>query len=269
MTIPAQRRILEETIKRLGYDTKTAQGGEQALQILEGVREGRHRPGPARPRHAGHGRHGGAAPHCAPSPASPPVIVQTAHGSIDAAITAMRAGAVDFVVKPTSPERLEVSIKSALKIEALQGEICPHQEEGGGHADLLRPHPPRRGHAARDRARPPRRRLQHSRPDRGRERRRQGADRARHPGRERAQGASPSSSSTAAPSPRTWSRASCSATRRARSPAPSRSASASSRRPTAARCSSTRSASCRSTPRSSCCARCRKARSIPSAPRGR
>ena len=35
----------------------------------------------------------------------------------------MRAGAVDFVIKPTSAERLEVSIKSALKIEALQGEI--------------------------------------------------------------------------------------------------------------------------------------------------
>src|SRR5262249_25621419 len=35
----------------------------------------------------------------------------------------MRAGAVDFVIKPVSPERLEVSIKSALKIEALSGEI--------------------------------------------------------------------------------------------------------------------------------------------------
>ena len=33
---PTQRRILEETIKRLGYETKTAQGGEQALQILDG-----------------------------------------------------------------------------------------------------------------------------------------------------------------------------------------------------------------------------------------
>ena len=53
----------------------------------------------------------------------PPVIVQTAHGSIDAAINAMRAGAVDFVIKPASQERLDVSIKSALKIEALAGEI--------------------------------------------------------------------------------------------------------------------------------------------------
>src|SRR5882672_12405590 len=33
---PAQRRILEETIRRLGFETRTAQGGEQALQILEG-----------------------------------------------------------------------------------------------------------------------------------------------------------------------------------------------------------------------------------------
>ena len=106
---------------------------------------------------------------------------------------------------------------------------------------------------------------EHSRADRRRVRRRQGADRPRHPGRERRAPASRSSPSTAARSPRTWSSASCSATRRARSPAPSTSASASSRRPTAARCSSTRSASCRSTPRSSCCARCRKARSIRSA----
>ena len=33
---PTQRRILESTIKRLGYETKTAQSGEQALQLLEG-----------------------------------------------------------------------------------------------------------------------------------------------------------------------------------------------------------------------------------------
>ena len=115
---PAQRRILEETIKRLGFETKTCGSGDQALQILEG-------------------------PDCASislvlldlvmpgidgmavldrvahKPGMPPVIVQTAHGSIDTAISAMRAGAADFVIKPASPERLDVSIKSALKIEAL------------------------------------------------------------------------------------------------------------------------------------------------------
>ena len=79
--------------------------------------------------------------------------MQTAHGSIDAAIKAMRAGAVDFVVKPTSPERLEVSIKSALKIEALQGEITRIKKKAEGtltFADLIIRGA---GHAARHRAR--------------------------------------------------------------------------------------------------------------------
>ena len=44
----------------------------------------------------------------------------------------MRAGATDFVVKPTSPERLEVSINSALKIEALQGEIARIKKKAEG-----------------------------------------------------------------------------------------------------------------------------------------
>ena len=128
---PAQRRILEETIKRLGYETKAAQGGEQALQIIEGVEKGAIAlvlldlimPGIDGLE---------VLRRMALNPASPPVIVQTAHGSIDAAITAMRAGAVDFVVKPTSPERLEVSIKSALKIEALQGELTRIKKKAEG-----------------------------------------------------------------------------------------------------------------------------------------
>ena len=119
---PAQRRILEETIKRLGFETKTCGSGDQALQILESDD------------HGGislvlldlimPGIDGmGVLDRVAAKPGMPPIIVQTANGSIDAAISAMRAGAVDFVVKPASPERLDVSIKSALKIEALAGEI--------------------------------------------------------------------------------------------------------------------------------------------------
>ena len=33
---PIQRRILEETLKRCGYETRAVAGGEQALQVLEG-----------------------------------------------------------------------------------------------------------------------------------------------------------------------------------------------------------------------------------------
>ena len=37
--------------------------------------------------------------------------------------SAMRAGAVDFVVKPVTTERLQVSIENALKLGALEGEL--------------------------------------------------------------------------------------------------------------------------------------------------
>ncbi len=46
-----------------------------------------------------------------------PVIVQTAQGSIETVISAMRAGAFDYVVKPVSPDRLKSAINNALKVE--------------------------------------------------------------------------------------------------------------------------------------------------------
>ena len=136
---PIQRRILEEHIRRLGYETKSAQGGEQALQILEGPDSGSISlvfldlvmPGVD-----------GLAvlDRIGAKSGRPPIIVQTAQGSIDTAISAMRAGAVDFIVKPASLERLDVSMKSALKIEALQGEITRIKKKVEGtltFADLV------------------------------------------------------------------------------------------------------------------------------------
>jgi DNA-binding NtrC family response regulator len=52
-----------------------------------------------------------------------PVIVQTAHGGIDNVVSAMRAGAIDFVVKPVGVERLLVSLRNALNTSALEGEL--------------------------------------------------------------------------------------------------------------------------------------------------
>lgn len=118
---PAQRRILEEVIKRFGYETKSAGSGEQALSILQSdgpsislVLLDLVMPGV-----------GGMEVLSTLNEMddAPPVIVQTAHGSVDSAIGAMREGATDFVIKPVSPERLEVTIKSALRIEELSGEI--------------------------------------------------------------------------------------------------------------------------------------------------
>jgi DNA-binding NtrC family response regulator len=120
---PVQRRLLEHMVGRFGYETLIAEGGDAALALLTG--EG----GPAidavvldlvMPDLDGLGvlarlREAGSAL---------PVIVQTAHGGIDNVVSVMRAGATDFVVKPVSPERLQVSLRNALLAGALQGELA-------------------------------------------------------------------------------------------------------------------------------------------------
>jgi len=49
-----------------------------------------------------------------------PVIVVTSGGSISSAVESMRAGAYDFLVKPFSPERLQVTLANALELRRLK-----------------------------------------------------------------------------------------------------------------------------------------------------
>ncbi|MBC7004080.1 sigma-54-dependent Fis family transcriptional regulator [Photobacterium sp. BZF1] len=46
-----------------------------------------------------------------------PVVIMTAHGSIDVAVEAMRYGAKDFLIKPCEADRLRVTVNNALKDE--------------------------------------------------------------------------------------------------------------------------------------------------------
>ena len=87
-----------------------------------------------------------------------PVIVQTAQGSIDTVVQAMRAGADDFVVKPVSPERLKVSVQNALKVNAPGRRDHPAQEEGRRRTHLRPADPgqPRHGQCRPSRPAAPR-----------------------------------------------------------------------------------------------------------------
>src|SRR5476651_1176758 len=117
---PVQRRLLEAMVQRFGYQALIAEGGDSALVLLggaqriDGVVLDLVMPDLdglgvlARMREAG---------------MDIPVIVQTAHGGIDTVVSVMRAGANDFVVKPASPERLQVSLRNALATKALAGEL--------------------------------------------------------------------------------------------------------------------------------------------------
>ena len=51
----------------------------------------------------------------ASKPLPAPIIVITANGSMSIAVNAMRGGAADFVVKPTTKDRLKISVKNAIE----------------------------------------------------------------------------------------------------------------------------------------------------------
>lgn len=58
-----------------------------------------------------------------------PVVVITAHGSMQTAIDSMRAGAADFLVKPFSAERLKVTLKNVLEIQQLSAAVQKYEQE--------------------------------------------------------------------------------------------------------------------------------------------
>src|SRR4051812_38124413 len=126
-----QRRLVENMVQKCGYEALVVDGGDAAValltapdaQAIDAVVLDLVMPGLdglgvlSKMREAG---------------VSIPVIVQTAHGGIDNVVSAMRAGAQDFVVKPASFERLQVSLRNALNTSALKGELqrIRHSREG-------------------------------------------------------------------------------------------------------------------------------------------
>jgi len=126
-----QRRLVENMVQKCGYETMVVDSGDAAIalltdpdgpvfdaMVLDLVMPGLDGLGVlAKMRDAG---------------LSIPVVVQTAHGGIDNVVSAMRAGAQDFVVKPVGMERLQVSLRNALNTSALKGELqrIKHSREG-------------------------------------------------------------------------------------------------------------------------------------------
>jgi two-component system NtrC family response regulator len=68
-----------------------------------------------------------------------PVIVLTAFGSVQGAVTAMKAGAVEYLTKPVNPDELELEIKRALQRNALQRDhqYCKAQLRPGGTGGMV------------------------------------------------------------------------------------------------------------------------------------
>jgi two-component system response regulator FixJ len=66
-----------------------------------------------------------------------PVIIVTGHGDIPMSVCAIKAGAVDFLEKPFSPDKLVRSIQSALDLDVRRRENKRHRDAVGGQLAQL------------------------------------------------------------------------------------------------------------------------------------
>jgi DNA-binding NtrC family response regulator len=73
-----------------------------------------------------------------------PTLVLTAHGTIDAAVRAVKLGAFDFIEKPPAIERILLTIGNALRVGRLEEENRRLAEESGLGGELLGASPPMR-----------------------------------------------------------------------------------------------------------------------------
>ena len=117
---PTQRRLIQAVLEREGFAVAHSENGDEAIQrlmsgaVVDVVLLDLVMPGMSGQDTLAEMRARGF---------NQPVIVVTATGGIETVVQAMQAGAVDFFVKPAAPERILVSIRNALNLGALKGEV--------------------------------------------------------------------------------------------------------------------------------------------------
>ena len=135
---PTQRRLMQAAAEKQGFRARVVENGERALEEASDPRNGVDvvlldlvMPGLSGME---------TLERLMERRPDLPVIVLTATGGIDTVVQAMRAGAIDFFVKPASPERIAVSIRNALKLSDLRGEVkrLTRKTEGSmGFEDMI------------------------------------------------------------------------------------------------------------------------------------
>jgi DNA-binding NtrC family response regulator len=128
--------MLEDRLQSLGYGTVAARDGQQALEQI--AQESPHLvlldltlpkvSGLDVLKHLNRSKHTD----------NLPVVVMTAHGSIDAAVEAMKEGAYDFLTKPLDKDHLLLVIRKALERDSLRRQVdYLRSEVAGRYASIV------------------------------------------------------------------------------------------------------------------------------------
>ena len=109
------RRLLQVRLRALGCEVALAEDGQRALEEIK-----KHEPALMlldlqMPKMGGID----VLRHLRTAGMSFPVVVITAHGSIESAVAAMKEGAYDFITKPLDASHFDIVVRKALEREAL------------------------------------------------------------------------------------------------------------------------------------------------------
>lgn len=143
--------VLKDRLEASGYEVVSASDGAKALEVV-------HRDPPdlmlldlAMPQMSGMDVLKTLAQECSENKAASPgtgsvsddrsrlpIIVMTAHGSVEQAVEAMKEGAYDFLLKPLNANHLTIVIRKALERESLRQQIeCLRTELDSPYAQII------------------------------------------------------------------------------------------------------------------------------------
>jgi DNA-binding NtrC family response regulator len=130
---PFNLDLLEQELAELGYATERANNGAQALQKIA-----RANPALVLLDYQMPDMNGiEVLRNLRQTDKDLPVVLITAHGSIERAVEAVKAGADDFITKPFDPEHLAVVVKKALDRAQLKQDVEFLAQELGGRNHLV------------------------------------------------------------------------------------------------------------------------------------
>jgi DNA-binding NtrC family response regulator len=115
----AIRKIVRDRLTAAGHAVEVAENGREALPLIERVEPDVVLLDLRMPELDGFG----VLDQIAGQPGAPSIIVITAHGSIEAAVRAMKAGAYDFLQKPFEAAHLEHVVAKALEAKRLRRDV--------------------------------------------------------------------------------------------------------------------------------------------------